>query len=66
MPRLCRECWGTELIEDGILDSSGLALLSDALEEAGCQEEAILRHLRASGQHYRGCWVVDLLLGLDN
>lgn len=40
-----------------------LPILADALVEAGCQNEAILAHCRASGEHARGCWVVDLLLG---
>lgn len=39
--------------------------LADALEEAGCTEEAILKHCREPGEHVRGCWVVDLLLGQD-
>jgi hypothetical protein len=40
-----------------------LPILADALEEAGCDDEAVLRHCREPGQHARGCWVVDLLLG---
>ena len=40
-----------------------MPLLADALEEAGCTEEAILRHCREPGEHVRGCWVVDLLTG---
>lgn len=32
--------------QGGTLDPLALAELSDALEEAGCQEEALLRHLR--------------------
>jgi hypothetical protein len=40
-----------------------LPVLADALEEAGCTNEAILRHCRTPGEHVRGCWVVDLLLG---
>jgi hypothetical protein len=39
-----------------------LPLLADALEEAGCTDEAILAHCRGPGPHVRGCWVVDLLL----
>jgi len=31
---------------DGTLDPARLAVLSDALEEAGCTDEALLRHLR--------------------
>jgi len=40
-----------------------LPVLADALEEAGCADEAILAHCRAPGPHVRGCWVVDALLG---
>jgi hypothetical protein len=40
-----------------------LPILADALEEAGCGTEDILRHCRQPGEHGRGCWVVDLLLG---
>ena len=34
-----------------------------ALEDAGCAEQAVLEHCRKGGEHVRGCWVVDLLLG---
>src|SRR5262249_13080637 len=40
-----------------------MLILADALEEAGCADAAILRHCRAKMRHYRGCWVVDTLLG---
>jgi hypothetical protein len=39
-----------------------LPLLADALQEAGCTEEAILKHCREPAEHVRGCWVVDLTL----
>ncbi len=42
-----------------------LPILADALEEAGCNEPAILEHCRQPGEHVRGCWVVDLLLGKE-
>ena len=45
------------------LDHSRLAVLSDALEEAGCTDAAILDHLRSPGPHVRGCWVIDSILG---
>ena len=41
-----------------------LPLLADALEDAGCTDAAILSHCREPGEHVRGCWVVDLLLGM--
>jgi hypothetical protein len=40
-----------------------LPALADALEDAGCADEAFLSHLRGPGPHARGCWAVDLLLG---
>jgi hypothetical protein len=39
-----------------------LPILADTLEEAGCTEAEILAHCHSSGEHVRGCWVVDLLL----
>jgi hypothetical protein len=39
--------------------------LADALEAAGCTDEDILAHCRGPGEHARGCWVVDLLLGKE-
>jgi len=40
-----------------------LPILCDALEEAGCADEAVIKHCRLVKEHVRGCWVVDLLLG---
>jgi hypothetical protein len=40
-----------------------LPILADALEEAGCTDLDILGHCRSGGDHVRGCWVVDLVLG---
>jgi hypothetical protein len=40
-----------------------LPILADALEEAGCTDEAALRHGRQGGLHARGCWLLDALLG---
>jgi hypothetical protein len=39
-----------------------LALLHDALLDAGCDAEDVLEHCRSSGPHVRGCWVLDLIL----
>ena len=47
-----------------------LPLLADALLDADCDEEQVLRHCRGTEiglkepvQHIRGCWVVELVLG---
>jgi hypothetical protein len=41
-----------------------MPILADALQDAGCDNDAILTHCRdASLTHVRGCWVVDLVLG---
>jgi hypothetical protein len=47
----------------GWLDNERLAVLADAVEEAGCADKRILSHLRARHAHVRGCWVLDLILG---
>lgn len=39
-------------------------MLADALAEAGCDSEEMLRHLREP-MHVRGCWALDLLLGKE-
>jgi hypothetical protein len=40
-----------------------LPILADALMDAGCDEDELLKHCRCDVPHARGCWVVDLLLG---
>jgi hypothetical protein len=47
----------------GTLGSAHLAVLADALEEAGCTGKTILDHLRGPGSHVRGCWALDAVLG---
>ncbi len=48
------------IYEDRAFDS--MPVLGDALEEAGCADEAILKHCRQGDGHVRGCWVVDAVL----
>src|SRR5262249_41754072 len=60
--RLASTAYEERSMPDGALDMACLAVLGDALEEAGCNEEQILSHCRGPGPHARGCWVVDLLL----
>jgi hypothetical protein len=48
------------------LDVQRLAVLADALEEAGVTDEDVLGHLRQQGAvHVRGCFAVDLVLGKE-
>ena len=42
-----------------------LTELADALQQAGCTYSDILAHCHQPGEHVRGCWVVDLLLGKE-
>ncbi|HEY1190259.1 MAG TPA: hypothetical protein VGE74_21680 [Gemmata sp.] len=43
---------------------SGMPVLGDALEEAGCDDPAVLAHCRNEPveSHARGCWVLDRVL----
>ena len=42
-----------------------MSILGDALEEAGCANDDILPHCRSGGEHSKGCWLVDLVLGKE-
>jgi len=44
-------------------DFSAMPILADALQDAGCESEDVLRHCRVQGSHVRGCWVVDACIG---
>jgi hypothetical protein len=44
-------------------DFAALPVLADALEEAGCDNADILAHCRQGGEHARGCFAVDAVLG---
>ena len=47
-------------------EAASLPILADALEEAGCDDPAVLAHARDIHQpHVRGCWVCDLVLGKE-
>jgi hypothetical protein len=41
-------------------DFSTMTILGDALQDAGCEQAAILEHCNSAGPHVSGCWVVDL------
>jgi hypothetical protein len=46
-------------------DFEALPVLRDALADAGCTDAAILEHARQPGEHVRGCWLLDLVLGKE-
>jgi hypothetical protein len=59
---LAEAAYGERHLPSGHLDRGRLAVLADALTDAGCQDAELLEHLRGPGPHVRGCWAVDLLL----
>jgi len=62
---LAQAAYQERILPSGELDPARLAILADALEEAGCANPDILSHLRGAGPHVRGCWAVDLILGKE-
>jgi hypothetical protein len=62
---LAQAAYDQREMPSGNLDPTRLAVLTDALEDAGCDNPDLLGHLRGPGPHVRGCWVVDLLLGKE-
>jgi hypothetical protein len=65
IPRLAQVVYEDRQLPAGHLDASRLAVLADALEDAGCEDANLLAHCRGEGPHLRGCWVVDMLLGKE-
>ncbi len=63
LPKLAQAIYDERDLPSGHLDTTRMAILADALEDAGCTDETILSHCCGAGPHVRGCWVVDLLLG---
>lgn len=61
--RLAQAAYDERVVSEGGLDRARLAVLADALEEAGCTDADLLGHLRGPGLHVRGCFAVDALLG---
>jgi hypothetical protein len=59
---LARATYEQRALPSGELDPTRLAVLADALEEAGCTKVDVLAHCRMSSYHVRGCWAVDLFL----
>jgi hypothetical protein len=62
---LSQTIYDERILPSGTLDADRLAVLADALEDAGCDNADILSHLRGPEPHVRGCWALDLLLGKE-
>jgi hypothetical protein len=61
--KLAQAIYDERILPEGLLDQSRLAILADALEETGCDNEEILVHFRQrDAVHVRGCWLIDLIL----
>ena len=63
VPRLSSAIYEERSLPDGHLDVTRMGVLADALEDAGCDNEEIIRHCREQTVHVRGCFVIDLILG---
>ena len=63
--QLAQAAYEQRALPSGELNADRLAVLADALEEAGCAEQSVLDHLRGPGPHVRGCFALDLARGLE-
>ena len=62
---LARAAYDERSLPAGTLEPERLALLADALEDAGCASADLLGHLRGEGPQVRGCWALDLVLAKE-
>jgi hypothetical protein len=60
--QLAQAAYDNRLVPSGHLDPVRLAVLADALTDASCADAELIEHLRGPGPHWRGCWVVDLII----
>jgi len=65
IPRIAEVIYDERHLPEGTLDTSRLAILADALLDAGCEDEEFIAHCRSSAVHVRGCWALDLILGKE-
>lgn len=56
--QLARDIYDRQSFED-------LPDLAAALIRAGCRDDRVLSHCRPPGEHVRGCWLLDLILGRE-
>jgi hypothetical protein len=63
IPQLAQALYDERVLPAGTFDPARLSLLADMLTDAGCTDPDILGHVRGGGDHVRGCWLVDSVLG---
>jgi hypothetical protein len=63
--RLAGAIYEERRMPEGMLDSGRLAILADALLDAGCDDDRLIQHCREPGPHVRGCWAVDRILAKE-
>ena len=63
VPRLAEAAYDDRRLPEGTLDPGRLAVLADALLDAGAEDDTLIEHLRSPIPHVRGCHAVDLILG---
>ena len=61
--RIAQGIYEDRKMPEGTLDTGRLAILADALLDAGCNDEELIAHCRSEGPHVRGCYAIDLILG---
>jgi hypothetical protein len=62
--KLAQAAYDDRILPSGHLNPDHLAVLGDALDEAGA-DAALVAHLRGPAPHVRGCVVVDMLTNRD-
>ena len=62
---VARAAYEHRSLPSGELEAARLAVLADALIDAGCDDDELLSHLRSPGPHVRGCWALDLILAKE-
>jgi hypothetical protein len=66
-PPVVRDDWRTSTVRAlvGAIEAGPrldlMPILADALQDAGCEDGAVLDHLRGPGPHTRACWVLERL-----
>jgi hypothetical protein len=61
--RIAEGIYEERRMPEGTFDTGCLAILADALVDAGCDNNDLIQHCRSEKPHVRGCWAVDAILG---